>query len=1071
MLEKLQRWFFGFWVKNYRVSFLLIFLIILSGFFSLSAIPKESSPDIKFGIISIVTVYPWVNPADIDSLITDEIEKEIKDLDGVKKITSNSWVWVSSISVELFNGVNTRDLLTDIKDKVDSVTLPEDAEDPSVREVSTSNELMFQLLIYGSKDSFSNFYLNKKAQEIKNALEWKGWIASIDLWWVTWWGAIAGSSSIDDYEIQVLLSKAKIEELWISIRDISNKIRSFNRNTPIGNYTIWDLSYDFRFQWEYDNVWGLKDLIIKSENNSTIKLSDVAEIVLDYPGDNIYSVVFPDEIWNNYVSLDFNKKAGSNIFKNSASAKALIEQYISERSIEFEWLDYKYTKDTGDLIQEDYGSLAKTALQTLVLVFITILLFVGFRESLIATILLPLAFLITFTVLNTLGLSLNFLTNFSLVLTLWIAIDTIIVIIEWSAERSKLWYSRAAAVLLATKDLKAPLISGTMTTLVAFLPMMFLPGITGKFLAYIPITVFATLLAALILSLTVSSALFLKLTKKLSHYHEEKSFEMWLSKKERVFLEEQREWKTKLTGETLDRRWKFLEKLWSFYFKILHNFLESAKSRIIAIIVPIIMLVCTFVFLSPQIGFTLFPGWDNSVLNIGVEAPIWSDEKVLEKHLPVVEQAISKHSELKLANISISWNNMNIYLELINKNDRERSVFDVEDDITQDLQVLASQWLEVEIKAEEWGPPTGKAVWIKLVANNTKLVNQLKVVSKDFENYLKSIDGTKNVWSSSSDTPGQFVFQFDKDKLGFVWLTPDDLLNEVYFYTNGVTAGSIKSEFEDNDIVLKVWDFDTYLSPSDIENLIIDTRIGKIRVGDFADYEFAPGLSSIAREDTKITISVESDLEVWILPTSVQPKLLAFAQNYNYPQWISFSAWGENEENAALIQSTIQSFGIALFLIFSILVFQFNSFSRPAIIIYSVVLALLGVNIGLFITGNPYSMPFAIWFIALTGVVVNDAIIFVDRMMKNVDRLERNNKKPNKQDYLDSISAAGKSRLQPIIVTTLTTVFWVLPLALQDEFWAGLWFTIIFGLFAGSAMTLFIIPALYYQAYLRKKTK
>jgi len=239
MLEELQKWFFGFWVKNYRVSFLLIFLIILSGFFSLSAIPKESSPDIKFGIISVVTVYPWVNPADIDSLITDEIEKEIKDLEGVKKITSSSSIWVSSISVELFNGVNTRDLLTDIKDKVDSVALPEDAEDPSVREISTSNELMFQLLVYGSKDNFSNFYLNRKAQELKSALEGKWWIASIDLGWVTWGWALAWSSSIADYQIQVLLSKAKIEELGISIRDISSKIRSFNKNTPIGNYTIW----------------------------------------------------------------------------------------------------------------------------------------------------------------------------------------------------------------------------------------------------------------------------------------------------------------------------------------------------------------------------------------------------------------------------------------------------------------------------------------------------------------------------------------------------------------------------------------------------------------------------------------------------------------------------------------------------------------------------------------------------------------------------------------------------------------------------------------------------------------
>jgi hypothetical protein len=177
-----------------------------------------------------------------------------------------------------------------------------------------------------------------------------------------------------------------------------------------------------------------------------------------------------------------------------------------------------------------------------------------------------------------------------------------------------------------------------------------------------------------------------------------------------------------------------------------------------------------------------------------------------------------------------------------------------------------------------------------------------------------------------------------------------------------------------------------------------------------------------------------------------------FAEQYNFPEGISFSAGWENAENQDLIVSTFKSLFIAMFLIFSILVFQFNSFKQPAIVLYSVILALLWVNIGLYLTGNPYSMPFMIWFIALTWVVVNDAIILIDRINKNLEK---------GIDDLHSIIGAGKSRLQPIIVTTLTTVFGVLPLALQDEFWAGLWFTIVFWLFAWSSMTLFVIPSLY----------
>ena len=198
-----------------------------------------------------------------------------------------------------------------------------------------------------------------------------------------------------------------------------------------------------------------------------------------------------------------------------------------------------------------------------------------------------------------------------------------------------------------------------------------------------------------------------------------------------------------------------------------------------------------------------------------------------------------------------------------------------------------------------------------------------------------------------------------------------------------------------------------------------------MRVGDYASFSFEPSLSSITRLDGKINISVESELENGVLPTDIQPKLIEFAQNYTYPSGISFSEGGENQENAELIFATVQSFFIALFLIFMILVFQFNSYTQPLMILYSVVLATLGVNIGLFVTGNPYSMTFGIGFIALTGIVVNNAIILIDQINRNLDRLNRNFTPGTlkKEDYIKAMMAAGRSRLEPIIVTTLTTVF------------------------------------------------
>ena len=196
--EKLEKWFFWFWVKRYKVSFLAIFLIVIAGLFSLFTIPKESSPDIKFGIISVTTPYIWVNPNDIDSLITEKIEKELDDITGIKKITSRSSVWMSSLTIELDNDANTRDVLTDIKDSVDKVDLPEDAEDSNVIEISSSNELMYEVLLYWKIEETTHFELMAMAQEIKNNLEWNHELRVLILAEPIW-------NDLDEAQMQVIM--------------------------------------------------------------------------------------------------------------------------------------------------------------------------------------------------------------------------------------------------------------------------------------------------------------------------------------------------------------------------------------------------------------------------------------------------------------------------------------------------------------------------------------------------------------------------------------------------------------------------------------------------------------------------------------------------------------------------------------------------------------------------------------------------------------------------------------------------------------------------------------------------
>jgi multidrug efflux pump subunit AcrB len=1068
--------FFSFWIKNYRVSFLVAFLIFATGLFSLYKIPKESSPDIKFGIILISTIYPGVSPTDMDNLITDKIEKEIQDLDGIKKISSTSGVGISSITVELDNGVNTRDMTTDIKDNIDKITFPEDAQDVVVQEISTTNELMFQALLYGDESKFDSFTLNSLAKKIQKQLEGKGGIVSIDVGAGVNDGPVGwGWGATENYDIKVLLSQQKIELLGLTLQEVSSQIRAYNRNTPIGNYTMGELNYDFRFDGELTEISQLENLIIRDNGASRILLKDIAVLEKTYGKETVQKIGFYETSGFNYISLDFNKKPGSNIFSVSRKAKIALSSYI-ENNPEMKGLQVAYVRDLSDTIKDDYKQLSNNGIQTLVFVFIIVFLFIGIRESFIASLLIILSFAVTFTALDTLGRSLNFLTNFSLILSFGIAVDTLTVIIEGAVQKQKLWYKTTTAVLLAIKELKSSLITGTFATLFAFLPMIFLPGIIWKFLSYIPITTFFMLWAALFISLTLAAAFFIKFSKDLSFYFTDHFQEELLTPEEKIILDTERVGKKNSQPVSESRRLQFLWKFSETYFSLIERFMRKKKFRLIGVFGPIVLLLITFIFLSPIIGFTLFPQSDEGQINITIDAQDGTDDAALARFLPQIDAIISKYSELKVYFSEVSGNSINVYLELLPLSERKsknmKSAFDIEEEILESFKTFESQWLSLAVKAQWGGPPSVKPVGIKLIVDDSKQVDLLREVAGDFEDYLRTLPGLKNIALSSTDSPGQFIFRFDNEKLSFSGLTPSDIVGEVYSYINGTTVGTIKSTLEDNDIVVKIWEFDDALSPEDVMNLQIQTKIGSVRLWDYVDYNFEKSLSSISRENGNISITVDADVEAWIVPTTLQPQLIAFAEKYTFPKGVSFLQGWENEENKELIVSTLQSFFIALFLIFAILVFQFNSYSQPLMILYSAILSIGGVNIGLFLTGNPYSMPFAIGFISLLGILVNNSIILIETINSNLQKVKlAKGGYISEQEYMYSIISAGTSRLQAIIITLVINLVGILPLALQDPFWAGLGFTIVFGLMAGTFLTLFSIPSLFYMVYYRRYVK
>ena len=1075
MQEKIKRYmhslednFFGWWIKNFRISVMLTVLLIGYGIYALVIIPKESSPEIKFGLVMVNTVYPGANPIDIDQLITTKIEDKIKSINGIDKINSTSSVGISSVVVTLKNETDTKDFINTLKTEVEKVALPTDAKDPMVSEISTANEVLFELMLYGDSKEFTSNHLRTLAYQMADDLQGKWPIVDAKIGTV--WDGIsnsAGSTTDNQYDIEVLIDENKMQQLGLTLPQISQTIRVFNNNTPLGNYTLGDLKYDYRVRGKVESLSDLMQVPINISNQGPaqyIRLSDIALVQRKYNDESLQFGGTSESTGtiNVATKLVIYKANRSNVFKDAGAAKKLIEDEIKKP--QYKGISLDYTTDLSEIIIEDYKGLASNAWQSILLIFLVMRFFVGLRQSLIATVAMPLSFLVTFIVLNRAGYTLNFLTNFSLILTFGMGIDTVIVIIEAAYELMKKGFNSKTAILLSLKQYAKPNITSSLSNMVVFLPMLALPGIMGKFLAYIPITIFITLAGSLFLALSINNVLFWKVNKNQNHYYKDKDTpddeeEILLNEEENKILMMEREGKIALDPSKQTSTDIQIGKMAHRYSTQLHWIIERPFWRKMSYRGPVGLLVLSFIFLSGAIGFKIFPSGDNEFMNMTVTTKVGTVTETRQPYTTKMNQIISHLPELRNYTIDAQGNTINVAIRLVKKGERDRNSFEVQEDLLKQLNYLTELGFKVESKVQEGWPPAAKAVGISLVADNTNLLSELKKVSIDFENYLKTLEGTVNVNNSSNNNPGQFEFTRDTNKLAELGLSPQDFTSELLPALQGQNIGTMTLEKKDRDIIIKYKGFDDDMTPETLLSTVVNTKVGPIMLGSVSEYTVDQALNRVSREDGDLTIVVDSDLTPGSTPTDFQPKLTAFAEQYNFPQGIGFKVGGENAANAELIQATFVALAIAIFLTFLILVYQFNSLKQSTMILYSIITAMLGVNIWLFITGNPYSMPFMIWFISLIGIVVNNAIFIIDKINTNLAAWL-----PLKLAILN----AGSTRFKPVLISSLTTILGIITLARKDEFWAGLARTVVFWLLFSSFMTLLSIPNLYYSVYKKK---
>lgn len=1036
---------------------IMVLIIALMGFLAVRSIPKESSPTVALGIVSVNTIYLWASAQDVDELVTKVIEKELLDLDAVKEVSSTSRANVSSVIVTLKDDYDIDKGLTEIKNEVDKIRLPSQAEDPNVIDIATETDRMFDLLLYG--DTLTTHDLYRIAHRIKADLEGKWSISKVEI------------NGKELYDIRIEIDKEKADSYGIDITTVSQTINTYVSSTPLGSFVIDGKNYDFTISKTASTEQELLSLNVPSSTGLQ-PLSNIATIYRDYEEKTINNIWSFEQSSKPYVSLTVSKSSASNSIKDASDqAKILIDAYMPQFASE--WVQYTYGFDIGEGIQRSYDTVFNSALSTLILVFLSVLLFISFKESVISVLSLPLAFGITFIVFSIMGTTLNFMVNFSMIVTFGIAIDTIIVILEWAAEKKKLWFSPFSAALLALQEYKTPLIASTATTCVVFIPLFTLPGTLGKFLAFIPITIFITLIAALFISLTVNPALFYLFNRQQKFFTTNEEENYFTDKeKELLRLERQQlldryqdgisvdEYLAKqsenITARDSEQWWRY-----RLFHKMMHGY-EGFLKRILSgrrwkqrllFLLPVVAFILSNAL---PIKTIQFPQGDADTINVSIQATDGTDYRIFEPYLERIDTIFTTIAEQKQYWYSAQWNTLSITLELIpskerQKNDMQNS-FEISDYLRSELQFLESDGLAVNLSAQSWGPPGGKAVGVTLRADSKDQLQALQEVAADFETFMKQQPELIEITNDAQSAPGQFAFAYDLSTLQQLWLTPWQLNGQIIAALNARKAATVTSRQGDHDIVVRYDQFANDVSPQDILAIKVNTPGGSLRLSDVMDYRIENTVTSIKRKDGTIIAEISADLIEWVVANDIEPRIEAFAKTYKYPLWVSSDLAGENEANADVNNALLFGGILSIGMIFIILVLQFDSYRMPLFIIYTILMALMGANIGLFVTGNPRSLAFNIWFISLMGIVVNDAIVFIDRINVNIRR---------GMDKKQAIIEAGVSRLQPILLTTISTIIWLSSLVTEDEFFEWLSYTIMFGLFVGSLMTLIVIPAMY----------
>ncbi len=1037
-------------VKKSTTVVVLALMLIVFGVYCYQVLPRESDPDITIPNVFVSTTYRGVSPADIETAITIEIEKKLKGLDGLKKIQSVSSEGLSSINVEFVTGTDIDQALQDVKDKVDEAKgeLPGDLEDdPSVFEVNFSE---MPIVVFSLSGTCGLPCLKDIADDLEDAIEAVPGVLEVD---------VTGGL---EREIRVEVFPEKLAHFGLSIGSLEKVVSDENQNTSGGSIRLGNGRFQLRVPGEFVTPEEIYGLVLGTHQGEPVYLKDVARVVDGFKEETSRSRLNGREA----VNIAVKKRSGENIISISRE----VDRFIAGDRLSWpSGTEITKVLDKAQDIEIMVADLENNILSGLVLVLIVIFLAMGIRNALLVSLAIPFSMLLSFTVLYLLGITLNMVVLFSLTLALGMLVDNAIVIIENIYRFMEQGASRIDAAMKATSEVAWPVIASTLTTLGAFSPMLFWPGIMGEFMSYLPLTLIITLTSSLFVAMVINPALaslFIKI--KDSDKIQGQNGEDVISAGEQP---------VQIKGFILTR-----------YSRILAYSLKQPFSVIgIAFCILILMVQGWLLVIGLEKPVEFFPEIEPKGMYINVDVPEGADLDYIDRIMQRLEEAVAGNGGTQpapsdLKNITTIYmkgvvsasggsafdsNTPNhVGIRFLEISDRYRSSHDTVADIRSRVADVPGG--KITIAMEEEGPPTGAPINIEIAGDNFTVLGD---IARKIKNIIGNIPHVKDVRDDFVEGTPSVQVLVDRQKAALFGLSTDMIGFALKTAYNGLDVSSFREGDDDYDITVQLAENDRRVVDI-LHELMLPTPSGEmVPLSTLAQITFAGSMGDIVRINNERVVTVKANVDETKIPGPVaRAQAAEILADLPLPPGYSIKFTGEFEFQQESEDFLSKAFLVALLLIFLILVSQFNSVSKPFIIMTSVILSLGGAFLGLTLFRQPFGIIMTgVGVISLAGVVVNNAIVLIDYINKLRER---------GLALRDAVIAGGATRLRPVLLTAITTILGLIPMVTgisfdfhiwaiswvseSSQWWRSMAVVVIFGLVVATFLTLVVVPTLYY---------